>query len=151
MSLKETIASHLQDAMRKGDTLRRETLRTIRAALLEKEIEKRGGSTGMTPEDEVAVLTAAAKKRRESIEQFRAANRLELVDQEERELAIIQEYLPKQLSLEEIEAAVRHVMQEAGATGPKDFGKVMPLAMKTLKGKADGKVVQETVKRLLGT
>ncbi len=151
MSLKETIASHLQDAMRKGDTLRRETLRTIRAALLEKEIEKRGGSTGMTPEDEVAVLTAAAKKRRESIEQFRAANRLELVDQEERELAIIQEYLPKQLSLEEIEAAVRQVMQEAGATGPKDFGKVMPLAMKTLKGKADGKVVQETVKRLLGT
>jgi len=151
MSLKETIAGHLHDAMRKGDTLRRETLRTIRAALLEKEIEKRGGSAGMTPEDEIAVLIAAAKKRRESIEQFRAANRLELVDQEERELAIIQEYLPKQLSPEEIESAVRQVMQEAGATGPKDFGKVMPLAMKTLKGKADGRVVQETVKRLLGT
>ena len=151
MSLKETIAGHLHDAMRKGDTLHRETLRTIRAALLEKEIEKRVGSAGMTPEDEIAVLIAAAKKRRESIEQFRAANRLELVDQEERELAIIQEYLPKQLSPEEIESAVRQVMQEAGATGPKDFGKVMPLAMKTLKGKADGRVVQETVKRLLGT
>ncbi len=150
MSLKETISTDLQSAMKKGETLRRETLRTIRAALLEKEIEKRGTEAGMTPEDEIGVLTTAAKKRRESIEQFRAANRMELVDQEERELAIIQEYLPKQLSAEEIANAVRQVITDVGASGSKDFGKVMPVAMKALKGKADGKVVQETVKRMLG-
>ncbi|HTX98731.1 MAG TPA: GatB/YqeY domain-containing protein [Bacteroidota bacterium] len=150
MSLKETISSDLQAAMKKGDALRRETLRTIRAALLEKEIEKRGGGPGMTPEDEIGVLTAAAKKRRESIEQFRAGNRPELADQEERELAIIQEYLPKQLTPEEVENAVRQVVTDVGASGPRDFGKVMPAAMKVLKGKADGKIVQETVKRILG-
>jgi len=150
MSLKETISSDLQAAMKKGDALRRETLRTIRAALLEKEIEKRGGGPGMTPEDEIGVLTAAAKKRRESIEQFRAGNRPELADQEERELAIIQEYLPKQLTPEEVENAVRRVVTDVGASGPLDFGKVMPAAMKVLKGKADGKIVQETVKRILG-
>ena len=150
MSLKETISSDLQAAMKKGDALRRETLRTIRAALLEKEIEKRGGGPGMTPEDELGVLTAAAKKRRESIEQFRAGNRPELADQEERELAIIQEYLPKQLTPEEVENAVRQVVTDVGASGPRDFGKVMPAAMKVLKGKADGKIVQETVKRILG-
>ncbi len=150
MGLKETISNDLQSAMKSGDTLRRETLRTIRAALLEKEIEKRGTEAGMTQEDETGVLTAAAKKRRESIELFRAANRMELVSQEERELSIIQEYLPKQLSTAEIEAEVKALIAQTGATGPKDFGKVMPLAMKALKGKADGKTVQEIVKRILG-
>ncbi|MGA9118730.1 MAG: GatB/YqeY domain-containing protein [Bacteroidota bacterium] len=150
MSLSETISRDLQAAMKKGDTLRLETLRTIRAALLEKEIEKRGSAGGITPEDELGVLSASAKKRRESIELFRAGNRNELADQEERELAIIQEYLPKQLSAEEVEAIVKQVIQETGASGAKDFGKAMPVAMKSLKGKADGKMVQEMVKRILG-
>ena len=150
MSLKDTISNDLHAAMKKGDTIRRETLRTIRAALLEKEIEKRGTEAGMTPDDEIGVLSAAAKKRRESIELFRAGNRNELAEQEEQELLIIQEYLPKQMSLDEVEAAIRIVIKESGATGPKDFGKVMPMAMKALKGKTEGKVVQEVVKRMLG-
>ncbi len=150
MALKDTISQDLKNAMKSGDKLRLETLRTIRAALMEREIEKRGSSNPMTPEDELGVLTTAAKKRKESIEQFQNGGRPELAEQERKELAIIQEYLPKQMSAEELEKAVRDVIAQTGATGAADFGKVMPQVMKHLKGKADGRLIQETVKKLLG-
>ncbi len=150
MALKDTISQDLKNAMKSGEKLRLETLRTLRAALMEKEIEKRGSSNPMTPEDEIGVLTTAAKKRRESIEQFQNGGRPELAEQERKELAIIQEYLPKQMSHEEIEISVREVIAQTGAAGPQDFGKVMPQVMKLLKGKADGRLIQETVKKLLG-
>ena len=150
MALKETISQDLKNAMKSGEKLRLETLRTIRAALLEKEIEKRGSGNAVSPEDELGVLTTAAKKRKESIEQFQNGGRPELADQERQELAIIQEYLPKQISPEELEQAVRDIVAQAGATGAGDFGKVMPQVMKQLKGKADGRLIQETVKKLLG-
>jgi uncharacterized protein YqeY len=149
MGLKETISSDLQKAMKAGDKTRLETLRTVRAALLEKEIEKRGSASPVTPEDELGVLTGAAKKRRESIEMFEKGGRMDLVDQETKELAIIQEYLPKQLSAVEIEEIIRNIMGEVGASSPADFGKVMPAVMKQLKGKADGKLVQELVRKAL--
>ena len=135
--------------MKAGDKLRLETLRTVRAGLLEKQVEKRP-TGGMSGEDEMSVLMAASKKRKEAIGIYRQNNRNDLADQEEKELGIIQEYLPKQLSAEDVEAVVKRVISEAGATTSKDFGKVMPAAMRELKGKADGKLVQETVKRLLG-
>jgi hypothetical protein len=150
MALKDTISQDLRSAMKSGEKLRLETLRTIRAALLEKEIEKRGSSNPMSAEDELGVLTTAAKKRRESIEQFQNGGRPELAEQERKELAIIQEYLPRQMSTEELEKAVRDIIAQTGATGPGEFGKVMPQVMKQLKGKADGRVIQETVKKLLG-
>ncbi len=150
MALKEKIGDDLKAAMKSGDKLRLETLRTVRAALMEKEIERRGTGKPMTPEDELGVLTGAAKKRRESIELFQKGGRADLVEQETKELAIIQEYLPKQMSAEEVAATVRTIIAQAGATGPGDFGKVMPLVMKELKGKADGKLVQETVRKTLG-
>lgn len=150
MSLIESIGKELQAAMKSGDSLRLATLRTLRAGLLEKQIECRGRKAEMTPEDEIGVLNAAAKRRRESIELFKAGNRMEMADQEQKELEIIQEYLPKQASAEEVEAVVRGIIAETGALGAKDFSKVMPLAMKSLKGKADGKAVQELVKKLLG-
>ncbi len=150
MALQDTISHDLKIAMKSGEKLRLETLRTIRAALKEKEIEKRGSGNPMTPEDELGVLTTAAKKRKESIEQFQNGGRPELADQERKELAIIQEYLPKQMSAEELEKAVREFVTQVGATGPGDFGKVMPQVMKQLKGKADGRLIQETVKKLLG-
>ena len=150
MNLKEKIARDLTQAMKTGQKLRLETLRTIRAALTEREIEKRGAGKVMSPEDDLAVLTSAAKKRRESIDQFRKGGRLDLVDQEEQELAIIQEYLPKQLSPEETEAIIKRVIADSGASSPADFGKVMPAVMKEVKGKADGRTVQELVKRALG-
>jgi uncharacterized protein YqeY len=149
MGLKETISSDLQKAMKAGDKTRLETLRTVRAALLEKEIEKRGSASPVTPEDELGVLTGAAKKRRESIEMFEKGGRMDLVEQETKELAIIQEYLPKQLSTAEIEEIIRNTMGEVGASSPADFGKVMPAVMKQLKGKADGKLVQELVRKAL--
>jgi len=149
MSLQDQISADLKSAMKSGDTLRLQTLRTLRAALLEKTIERRGSGATMTPEDEIGVLLSAAKRRRESIEQFAKGGRQDLVDQETHELAIIQEYLPKQMGREEIQQIIQAIITETGAHAAADFGKVMPVAMKQLKGKADGKVVQELVKELL--
>jgi uncharacterized protein YqeY len=150
MGMLERIADDMKTALKGGDKFRLETLRTLRAVLLEKQVERRP-SGGMTGEDEIAALTSASKKRRESIDVYRKAGREDLAGQEERELAIIQEFLPQQLTAAEIEKIVQAVVAEQQASGQKDFGKVMPLVMKQLKGKADGKLVQETVKRLLGT
>lgn len=150
MSLKDRISEDLKAAMKSRDKLRLETLRTLRAVLLEKEIEKRGTGPGMTADDEIATLTSAAKRRKESIEQFRLGGRPELAEQEEKELAIIHEYLPKQLSAEEISAVINDVLAQTGAASPADFGKVMPLVMKSVKGKADGRLVQDLVKKSLG-
>jgi uncharacterized protein YqeY len=149
MTLKEKISMQMKQAMKSGDKFRLETLRTLLAPLIE--FEKRGSSTPMTPEDEIAVMTGAAKRRKESIELFAKGGRQDLVDQETRELAIIQEFLPKQMSEDEIAALIRKVIAETSAAGPADFGKVMPLVMKEAKGKADGKMVQEMVRKLLGS
>jgi uncharacterized protein YqeY len=149
MNLRERISEDLKSAMKSGDRIRLETLRTMRAVLLEKEIEKRGGPP-MTAEDEVATLNSAAKKRRESIDLFTKGGRPELAHQEELELAIIQEYLPRQLTAEEVAGFVREAVVQTGASGPADFARVMPLVMKQVRGKADGKVVQDLVKKALG-
>jgi uncharacterized protein len=150
MTLKEKISEDLKAAMKSGEKLRLETLRTLRAALMEREIEKRGGAGPMTPDDEVAVLASAAKKRKESIESFTQGGRLDLVEQETRELEIIREYLPKQLSQEDVERVIAAAVASTGAVAPTDFGRVMPLVMKELKGKADGRLIQELVKKKLG-
>lgn len=149
MGLIDKIGEDLKAAMKSGAKLRLETLRTIRAGLLEKQVEKRPAG-GMTGEDEIVVLIAAAKKRKEAIEIYRQNGRDDLADTEQKELEIIQEYLPKQMSASEVETIVKRILTETGLSSPGDFGKVMPLAMKELKGKCDGKMVQETVKRLLG-
>jgi len=150
MGLKEKISDDMKLAMKSGDKLRLETLRTLRAVLMEKEIERRGSGTGMTADDESGVLATAAKRRRESIEQFQKGRRPDLVDQEMKELAIIQEYLPKQMSEDEVTAVISKVIAEVAAASAADFGKVMPAVMKQVKGKADGKMVQDLVKKLLG-
>ncbi len=149
MALLEKISEDMKTALKAGQKLRLETLRTIRAGLLEKQVEKRP-SGGMSADDEMTVLVAASKKRKEAIEIYRANGRNDLADQEEAELGIIQEYLPKQLSAEEIETIVRRTIAEVGAASPKDFGKVMSAAMRELKGKADGKTIQDVVKKSLG-
>ncbi|MEK9136459.1 MAG: GatB/YqeY domain-containing protein, partial [Bacteroidota bacterium] len=116
MGLKEQISDEIKAAMKMPDKTRLETLRTLRAALMEKEIEKRGTGQPMTPEDDVAVMMSAAKKRKESIEQFDKGGRPELADQERKELAIIQEYLPKQISAEDISKVIEQVVAETGAS-----------------------------------
>lgn len=150
MGLKEQISEQIKAAMKLPDKIKLETLRTLRAVLMEKEIELRGSGKTLTPEDEIAVMMSAAKKRKESIEAFEKGGRAELVEQEKKELAIIQEYLPKQMSIDDVSKVIDQIVVETGATAAADFGKVMPQVMKQLKGKADGKLIQEMVKKRLG-
>ncbi len=147
MSLKERVNEDLKSAMKAGERVRTETVRSLRASIIE--FEKSGAGREMTPDEEIKVLTSAAKKRREAIELYDQNNRPELAEKERAELEIIQSYLPQQLSREEIAERVRAVIKEAGAAGPQDTNKVIPTLMKEMKGKADGKLVQEIVKEQL--
>jgi hypothetical protein len=149
MTLKETIDAHIKQAMLKKDALRLGTLRMVKAKLIEKEVEKRP-SGGMNAADEMQVLVSAAKMRKESIEEFDKAGRKDLADKERAELEIIQEYLPKQISREEVVKIIGDLAAQVGAKTQDDFGKLMGAAMKELRGKVDGKVVQEVVKEKLG-
>lgn len=148
MALSETINEQMKTAMKGGDKLRLETLRSLRALILE--FEKSGAERAMTEEDEQKLLLSASKKRKDAIEQFRNAGRTEAADKEAAELAIIQEFLPKQMDEAEVEAAVKAIIESVGAKTPQEVGKVMGAAMKELRGKADGNLVQAAAKRLLG-
>ena len=149
MNLKERINEDLKTAMKEKDALKLQTIRSIRALILE--FEKSGSGKELTEEDEIKMLSQAAKKRQESIEQFRNADRIELAEKEEAELKIIQVYLPKQLSEEEIENEVKRIASEIGAVSKADFVKLMPAAVKELKGKADGKTIKIIVEKILGS
>ncbi|MDA3860459.1 MAG: GatB/YqeY domain-containing protein [Melioribacteraceae bacterium] len=148
MSLKDKINSDLKDAMKAGDKVKLSTVRSIRALILE--FEKSGANRELTSEEELGLISSAAKKRRDSIEQYTNAGRTDLVDVEEKELAILSEYLPKQLTNEELEAEIRKIANEVGAIEKSDFPKLMPVAAKALKGKADGKKIKEIVDKILG-
>ena len=147
MNLKEKINRDLKEAMKSGDKIRLETIRSIRALILE--FEKSGIGRELNPDDEIKMLSTAAKKRKDSIEQFRNAGREELAKKEENELNILFGYLPKQLSEEEILVMVRQLASEIEAKTKEDFPKLMPLVMKELKGKADGNVVKSVVDKFL--
>ncbi|MDJ0582378.1 GatB/YqeY domain-containing protein [Crocosphaera sp.] len=150
-TLKERISEDIKTAMKARDKVRLETVRSIKKVIIEKETEVRPkGQDELTPEQELELLAQQAKQRRDSIEQYRQGGRDDLADKEAQELAIIETYLPAQLSFEEIEAVIDKIIASVGASSPKDMGKVMGPAMKELKGKADGKQVQEIVKAKLG-
>ncbi len=148
MTLTQKISDDIKVAMKSGEKLKLETLRTVRAVMIE--MTKRGTGSELTPEEEISALLASAKKRKEAIEIYRQAGREELARQEEQELAIINSYLPKQMSREEAENVVSGIIGQTGATSIKDIGKVMGAAMKELKGKIDGALVQQIVKQKLG-
>ncbi|MEA5508428.1 GatB/YqeY domain-containing protein [Crocosphaera sp. UHCC 0190] len=148
--LKERLTEDIKLAMKARDKIRLETVRSIKKVVLEKEVEVRPkGQEKLTPEQELEVLSQQAKQRRDSIEQYRQGGRDDLADKEALELAIIETYLPAQLSDEEIGGIIDQIIASSGATSPKDMGKVMGPVMKELKGKADGKKVQEMVKEKL--
>ncbi len=150
MSLKERIDQDIKTAMKSKDKIRLETVRSIKKLILEKEVSVRPvPQEGLTEEEEIEILSRLAKQRRESIEQYQQAGREELAAQEAQELAILEEYLPQQLSDQEVSAAIDRIVAEMGATSPKDMGKVMGPVMEQLKGKAEGKKVQEMVKAKL--
>ncbi len=149
MALDKLIMDELKASMKNGDKLRTETLRSIRASLLE--YAKSGAKTDMTEAEEIKMLNSAAKKRKDAMDMYTQAGRSELADKEKLELAIIQEFLPKQLSDEEIADIIKGIITKVSANGPSDMGKVMGLSMKELAGKADGNKVKSIVQNLLSS
>ncbi|MGL5795019.1 MAG: GatB/YqeY domain-containing protein [Waterburya sp.] len=150
MSLKERIGEDIKTAMKAKDKIRLQTVRSIKKAILEKEVEVRPqGQDSLTAEQEIELLSQPAKQRRDSIEQFQNAGRDDLADKESQELAIIETYLPEQVSDSELEVIIDEIITNSGASSVKDLGKVMGPAMKQLKGKADGKKIQALVKSKL--
>ena len=147
MALEQTINEALKKAMKNGDKIRTTTLRSIRASIIE--FNKSGVARAMTEDDELKILSSAAKKRKDAIEIYQNAGRTDLANNEQAELDIIQEFLPKQMTEEEITNAIKAIIEKIGAKDIKDVGKVMGSAMKELKGKADGSIVQKIVKDLL--
>ncbi len=147
MNLTEKINADLKTAMKSKDKIKLTTIRSLRALILEH--AKKGKNSVLTVEDELKLLVSAAKKRKESIEQFEKAGRTDLAEREKIELTIIEQYLPKQLSDEDIKTEIEILAKQIGASSKNDFSKLMPLAIKTLKGKADGKKIRELVEQIL--
>jgi uncharacterized protein YqeY len=146
MTLKEQLNNAMNTAMKARDTLRLSAVRMVRAAIKNKEIDSR---TELNDQAVIDVISTMVKQRRESIRMYREGNRLELAEKEELELTILLEFLPTQLSPDDIEALVKQVIQETGANGAKDMGRVMKAVTPLTAGKADGKVVSDIVRRLL--
>jgi uncharacterized protein YqeY len=148
MSLEAKVMDELKNAMRAKDEAALRTLRAIKAAII---IEKTAeGATGeITEAMEAKMLQKLAKQRRDSLDIFEKQNREDLAAKEREELAIIERFLPKQMTAEEIQAEVKAIIEQVGAKSPADMGKVMGVASKQLAGKADGKIISETVKQLL--
>lgn len=148
MNLEQKIMTELKAAMLAKDEAALRSLRAIKAAILLAKTSE--GSNGeLKEEDEIKLLQKMAKQRKDSLEIFQQQNRSDLAKKEEEELAVIEKFLPKQLSAEEIKAAVEKIIAETGAGSPADMGKVMGVATKQLAGKADGKTISTMVKELL--
>jgi uncharacterized protein YqeY len=145
--LKKRISDDLKQAMRSGDTVKRDTLRMLMASINNAEIAKQ---SALSDADILGVISKDVKRHQESIDAFKKGNRPDLVAKEEAEKVILQSYLPKQMSRDEVMAAAREVIAAVGATGPGDKGKVMQQLMPKLKGKADGKEINDMVTGLLG-
>ncbi|SEM51566.1 hypothetical protein SAMN05216436_10562 [bacterium A37T11] len=148
MALQQQVDQDIKQAMLAKDQARLRGLRAIKAALLLANTEK-GASEGLTEEAEVKVLQKLAKQRKESGEIYQQQNRPDLYQIEKEELDVIESFLPKQLSPEEVEMAIKGVIAETGASGIKELGKVIGVANKSLAGKADGRTISEVAKRLL--
>jgi len=148
MSLEQKISADIATAMKAKDAARLSALRMLKAALMNREVEK---ARALDAGEERQVVSALVKQRRDSIEQFSKAGRTDLVDKETGEIAVLEAYLPPAASADEIDAAVTAAIAETGAASVKDMGKVMKAVMPRLAGKhADGRTVNEAVRRKLG-
>ncbi|MGC2424484.1 MAG: GatB/YqeY domain-containing protein [Nitrospirota bacterium] len=147
MTLKERLNADMKEALKAHDAARLSTIRMVISAVRNKEIDSR---KDMDDEGVLSVLSTSAKQRRESIEQYEKAGRQDLVDKEKAELEVIISYMPQQMGREEIQTLVKDAVAESGAKGPGDMGKVMKVLMPKVKGRADGKLVNEVVKEALG-
>ncbi|GFP31751.1 uncharacterized protein HKBW3S42_00058 [Candidatus Hakubella thermalkaliphila] len=147
MLLKERVIQDMQNSLKKGDKIRLSTMRLLLSEI--KNLEKEKRISDLSDDDVLSVVRREIKRRDQALEEFRKTDRKDLVDKEERERQILEEYLPVQLSQEELEAMVRRVMQETGASSSREMGKVMGRMMQEVKGKADGKRVRQIVESLL--
>ncbi|KFA89979.1 GatB/YqeY domain-containing protein [Archangium violaceum] len=147
-TVRERIDADLKDAMRSKNELTTSVLRMLKSAVKYKEVEP--GATG--PLDEASILQVIGtliKQRRDSVEQFKSGGRPELAEKEEQEISVLQNYLPKQLSADELRAEVQAAITEAGAKSAKDMGAVMKLLTPKLQGRAEGRAISEEVKNQL--
>lgn len=149
MSLEKTITDDIATAMKARKADRLSTLRMLKAALMNKGIEK---NRALEPAEELQVVSALVKQRRDSIEQFTSGGRIDLADKERSEIVVLETYLPPAVTTEELDAAVSQAMTDTGASGPKDMGRVMKAVMALIAGKTvDGKLVSDRVKARLVT
>ena len=146
--LKEKLNGDLKQAIKGGDKVRRSVLRLVMAAIQNAEIARRAT---LEDSDVLAIISKEARQHQESIEAFKQGNRQDLVAQEEAELTILNEYLPRQMTREEIIVTARQVIEGIGAQGPGDKGKVMPKLIAQLKGSADGREINTVVTELLAS
>ncbi len=147
MSLELIITEAIKTAMRAKDRVALDSLRAVKSQILLIQTEARGAE--VSPEQEIAILQRMIKQRKDSYEQFSAQGRNDLAEVEEAQMKVIEQFLPKQLSSEELEAEIRKIITETGAASVKDLGKVMGVASKALAGKSDGKSISEMTKKLL--
>lgn len=150
MALKERIASDMKEAMVKKDHLRLSTLRMLASAIHNKEIEKGKKETGLSEEEIMSVIQSEAKKRKDAAGEYERGRRDDLRQKELQELAVLKEYLPGELSMEELEKIVRETVKEVGASSEKDFGRVMKVLQPKVKARADGAAMAASVKKALG-
>lgn len=149
MTLKDRISEDIKTAMKSRDQAALRALRAIKSAILLAETAS-GAAETLSEDEEMKLLTRQAKQRRDSIEQFEKNGRDDLAVTEREELEVIERYLPKQMSEEEIRTELKAIIAQAGASGAGDIGKVMGLASKAMAGKADGKMINQIARELLG-
>ncbi|MFC2071950.1 GatB/YqeY domain-containing protein [Chloroflexota bacterium] len=147
-SFKERLSNDLKQAVRGGDKVRRSVLRLVLAAVQNAEIARQAA---IEDSDVLGIIAKEARQHQESIDSFKQGNRHDLVAQQEAEMAVLEEYLPQQVTRDEIIAEARRVIEEVGAQGPGDKGKVMPKLIAQLKGRADGREINEVVTELLNS
>ena len=147
MSLESTISEAIKIAMREKDRVALDSLRAVKSQILLLKTEAKGAE--VSAEQEIAILQRMIKQRKDSFEQFTAQGRADLAEVEEAQMKVIEQFLPKQLSAEELESEIKTIISETKAETIKDLGKVMGAASKALAGKSDGKSISEMVKKLL--
>ena len=147
MSLELTISEAIKNAMKDKDKVALDSLRAVKSQIMLLKTEAKGAE--VSPEQEIAILQRMIKQRKDSYEQFTAQNRADLAEVEEAQMKVIERFLPKQLSDEELETEMKKIIAETGAQSAKDLGKVMGAAGKALAGRSDGKSISEMAKKLL--
>ena len=143
MSLSDQIMADMKSAMKNHDKTTLNTVRMIKSALMNEKIKV---GHDLTPDEELTVLNREKKQREESIDEFIKANRDDLAEETKKELAVVEKYMPKQMNQDELKAAVKETIDEVGAKGKSDFGKVMKALMPKIKGRADGKAASQAVR-----